>query len=265
MPNRTIRDWTDSWTIQELSSDEERFLIRLMMKADDFGRFHANTNALKSFLFPLLPDVRLEQVRQWRDKCADVDLISLYRDKNGKDFLLINNFGQRLRQMKTQFPAPCGHKECKLKTECLQHDDRLSSGCQRIDDNLSVEEKGREAKRIEEKGRETRKRENPPPDFSSTEIPSENEVLLYAEMQSIPERSAKSFYAWMEFEEKWINDKTGKLRPWKRRLKQWAEEDKLKGSNGKGIGNSQKVDRNQDNANRNVKGQYDGVGLVVDD
>lgn len=261
MPNRTIRDWTDSWTIQELSSDEERFLIRLMMKADDFGRFHANANALKSFLFPLLPDVRLEQVRQWRDKCADVDLISLYRDKNEKEFLVINNFGQRLRQMKSQFPAPCGHLGCKLETECLRHDGKLSADCQQTDDNLSVEGKGIEAKRSEGRG-DAQEREPAPPDFSSTEIPSEKEILLHAEMQGIPERSAKAFYSWMDFESKWIDQKTKKLRPWKRRLKQWSDEDKLKGSNGKRSSGSQTVDRNKGTSNEGRADDYADLGKV---
>jgi len=39
MPNRILRDWTDSDRVNSLSAEAERLFIRLIMKADDYGRY----------------------------------------------------------------------------------------------------------------------------------------------------------------------------------------------------------------------------------
>jgi len=254
MPQRMVRDWTDSWTMQQLSSDEERFFLRLMMKADDFGRFHACPNALKSFLFPLLPDIRTEQVRKWRDTCVDVDLICLYRDEKNREFLVINKFGQRLRTMKTQFPAPCGHNGCKTLTSCQHGDVKMLAKCQHDDSILSAEEKRTEEKRTEEKG-------NPHAQNGSGEIPTLDEVKVAASMMGILEASAIGFWEWHEINNAWR--KNGTLIKWRLKLPKWASNDKEFKTNGKRIGNSQTVDRNQGTANAGKANQYANLGRVV--
>ena len=104
MPNRILRDWTDSFAVHELSADEERFFVRLLMKADDFGRFHGSSKLLKAALFPLhsLDD---QEVAKWRDKCSTEGLIDVYEDDRGRVFLEVKNFNQRTRATTSKYPA----------------------------------------------------------------------------------------------------------------------------------------------------------------
>jgi hypothetical protein len=104
MPNRILRDWTDSFAVHELSANEERFFVRLLMKADDFGRFHGSPKLLKAALFPLhsLDDGALVK---WRDRCATAGLIDVYEDDRGRVFLEIKNFNQRTRATTSKYPA----------------------------------------------------------------------------------------------------------------------------------------------------------------
>lgn len=102
MPNRVIRDWTDSERVDLLSFQAEVLFIRLMMKADDYGSYHANPKLINSFCFPL-KNIRETDISRWLQELASVGLIVLYTAEN-KQFLQIINFGQRLRQMKPKFP-----------------------------------------------------------------------------------------------------------------------------------------------------------------
>lgn len=105
MPNRIIRDWTDSLKIDSLKFEEEVLLLRLMMKADDFGNFHANSKMIKSLCFPLKDSIRLSDIDRWLGSLETAGLIRRYEAK-GTHFLTIINFGQRLRQTKRLFPDP---------------------------------------------------------------------------------------------------------------------------------------------------------------
>lgn len=111
MANRILRDWTDSDKIDSLSSDAERFFTRLIMKADDFGYFHAHPSLIIAALFPLKIDkIDLEDVEQWIDECERSGLILTYT-VNGRKYLQIKNFSQRLRIMTPKFPQPAD--ECQ--------------------------------------------------------------------------------------------------------------------------------------------------------
>lgn len=125
MPNRILRDWTDSFTINALDVNAERFFVRLIMKADDFGRFHADTRLLKASLFPLLPDTRESDISRWLAECEKTGLLRVYVDGRGRNYLEIANFKQRTRQSESKFPAPDG------KTAA---DDKTTTGNGRSDD-----------------------------------------------------------------------------------------------------------------------------------
>ena len=104
MANRVLRDWTTSELVDELSADAEVFFTRLIMKADDYGSFYANTKLLKSALFPL-KELKPAKIQVWIDECVIAGLIFLY-SVDGKDYLRIINFNQRLRNMRNAFPHP---------------------------------------------------------------------------------------------------------------------------------------------------------------
>jgi len=105
MANRILRDWTDSDKINELSPLAERFFTRLIMKADDFGRFYANTQLLKANLFPLQLQTKDSDLEKWLTECVNCGLIKLYFFKS-KAYLQIENFNQRLRRMISKYPDP---------------------------------------------------------------------------------------------------------------------------------------------------------------
>lgn len=105
MPNRILRDWTDSEIMNNLSVHAERFFVRLIMKADDYGRFYANVKLLKSNLFPLSDTVRDADVSRWMAECQKAGLILVY-EVNQKLFLQIENFKQRLDRAKEKYPPP---------------------------------------------------------------------------------------------------------------------------------------------------------------
>lgn len=105
MPNRILRDWTDSFTMDELDAHAERFFVRLIMKVDDFGCFHADSRLLKANLFPLKADVRDTDISRWIAACEKAGLITIYNVAM-KEYLQIVNFNQRLRQKQNKFPLP---------------------------------------------------------------------------------------------------------------------------------------------------------------
>jgi len=119
MPNRVLRDWTNSERFDELSSDAEIFFTRLIMKADDFGGFYGNTKLLKSHLYPL-KDFAHSKIEPWIRECANIGIISYY-EVEGIRYVRINDFGQRTRIMKSKFP------------ECPTNDGHMTDMCLTID------------------------------------------------------------------------------------------------------------------------------------
>jgi hypothetical protein len=104
MPNRVLRDWTNSERFDELSTEAEVFFTRLIMKADDFGGFYGNTKLLKSHLFPL-KEFKHSRILPWIKECADIGII-IYYEVDDKQYVRIVDFGQRTRIMKSKFPEP---------------------------------------------------------------------------------------------------------------------------------------------------------------
>lgn len=127
MAKRLLKDWTASSKIDAISVEAEVFFTRLIMKADDYGSYHANPKLLRSALFPLR-EVTLQQIGAWVFECIEVGLIFSY-EADGKEFIRINEFGQRLRSKTNVFPHPA--------------DNALTSGGQPAA-NMRLEEKRRE-------------------------------------------------------------------------------------------------------------------------
>ena len=133
MPNRVLRDWTDSEKVDTLSFQAEALFTRLIMKADDFGCFHANPKLLRAYCFPL----RIDQIKEadiclWLAECESAGLLFIY-SSNNKQYLRINNFGQRLRIMRHKFPEPT---ETQLPEVVKGDTQLLSNNLRSIDSNL---------------------------------------------------------------------------------------------------------------------------------
>ena len=107
MPNRILRDYTDSLRFDGIPADAERLFIRLIMKADDYGRYHAEPRLLRSGCFPLSDHLRVNDLIRWLDELSSRQLILRY-EVGGRKFLALVNFGQRLRTSRAKFPPPDG-------------------------------------------------------------------------------------------------------------------------------------------------------------
>lgn len=101
-----LRPWINSEKVNTLSVYSERFFTRLIMVVDDYGCFHANEKLLRSNLFPLLLEVVKEaDISRWLTECQKAGLIVIY-DADGKKYLQILDFRQRLDRAKAKYPLP---------------------------------------------------------------------------------------------------------------------------------------------------------------
>lgn len=117
MPSRLIREGIiESERVNRLSGPAELFYRRLMNRADDYGRFHANPALLRASLFPLQLDRYSESdVKQMLSECtapAPHPLIIIY---DGGKHLQIMNFKQQTRSP-SKFPQP-SQDELLIKCE----------------------------------------------------------------------------------------------------------------------------------------------------
>jgi len=105
MPTRLLRDWTDSFAVDELDVHAERFFVRVIMVVDDYGRFHADPRMLRSKCFPLKTDIRDSDITRWLAACEKTGMLRCYRDGSRRALLEICNFKQRSRT-DSKFPSP---------------------------------------------------------------------------------------------------------------------------------------------------------------
>ena len=138
MPERLLRDWTDSEAVDQLSWPAECLFVRLIMKADDFGRYHGNPKLLKSLLFPLKDGLRDADISRWIAECETAGLIRVYTDKvSGKPFIEIRKYGQRLRTKKAKFPDENG----SLSADCSKvRQNAAECGKVRLEEEVEVED-----------------------------------------------------------------------------------------------------------------------------
>jgi hypothetical protein len=106
MSRRMLRDWTDSKKVDMLSAEAERLFTRLIMKADDYGGYHAEPALLIAFLFPYkTKKIKEADIERWLTECEEAALLVTF-DHDEKRYLHIFEFGQRLDKAKAKFPFP---------------------------------------------------------------------------------------------------------------------------------------------------------------
>jgi len=239
MPSRILRDWTDSLRFDGLSAEAERLFTRLIMKADDYGRFHADPRLLRAGCFPLSENLRANDIDRWLDELSTRQLILRY-EAAGRRILAIINFGQRLKQSRWKFPPPPGEPDNFLPMAANSPGSSPNSpgssrnfrevpgttGKSREADGHSPEDPaGREEKRNEPEldlgsDAETRRESAaaPPP---LAERPNEAEFLAECQRRLVPEWFAR---------EKFLSIDAGgweKIRNWRSKAGQvrcWYEE-----------------------------------------
>ena len=147
MPVRLVRPWTDSEKVDSLGDAAEVFFLRLIMCADDYGRFTADPRLLKAALYPLR-DVRVADMTRLLQKCEHSGLIAVYNGANGKPYAAIKNFGQRTRAKTSKYPAPPDElptNNSHLSDMCPSHDSHMTA----LDGDEDGDEKKRENARAQ--------------------------------------------------------------------------------------------------------------------
>jgi len=107
MPTRMIRDWTDSSRFDGISAEAERLFCRLLLKADDYGRFHADPRLVCSLCFPFGGETP-QAITRNLDELERRGLVVRYQAESGRPVLAIPRYGQRLKQSRAKFPPPAG-------------------------------------------------------------------------------------------------------------------------------------------------------------
>jgi hypothetical protein len=229
MPNRIIREgWVESEAVDALSCEAERFFIRLCLKADDYGRFHAHPQLLKSHLFPLRETLRSTDIAAWLAECEKAGLVRCYAVAR-KRYLLIPKFKQRFRAKESKFPPPP-----------LQADDEHASdtrpSCAHGDGD------GDEVSETKTQGEgDGRDGALAAPHIPSV-IPSVKEVEEYGVMHGVPVDYCRHYHAVCSEKHRWLVGKPGaeRLIGWQSEMKRWWEKDRTTWkSKGKCLGGKQ--------------------------
>ena len=109
---RTIKPefWGDYRMAQELSRDERLFYIALWNQADDEGRFLAHPRRLLGAVFPYDEDITAKHVREWLNKLAATDRLTLYT-VNSEPYAQLTHFSKHQkinRPQPSRIPPPDG-------------------------------------------------------------------------------------------------------------------------------------------------------------
>lgn len=109
MPNRILKESIkSSHEIDQLSFFQECVFYRLIVSADDFGRYYGDSVLLKSFLFPRKEDIKAADIDAALSIMNKIGLISLYQDEKGDRYLQFVSWRkhQQQRSNKSKFPDP---------------------------------------------------------------------------------------------------------------------------------------------------------------
>jgi len=205
MPNRILRDYTDSLAFDGMSADAERLWTRLLVKADDFGRYHADPRLVKAGCFPLLDTLRTNELARWLDELSHRSLIFRYEAK-GRSYLAIPRFRQRLRQETSKYPPPDGEPADWRPT-----DDRQVTDSGRLE--TEEETKRRE---VEE---ETKRKEKAKAKAAQARASSLQEVESFFHSEKLPSSDAK--YFWLKCEENGWKNGGHPILNWRMTVQKW--------------------------------------------
>lgn len=220
MPNRIIREgFLDSEPINSMNDFNQLMFVRLLLVVDDYGRIDARPELLRSKCFPI-SDRRLSDISQSITELASKELIFLY-EVDCKQYLEIKEFRQRLRVMKSRYPAP---SDGQLSDRCL-----TTVGVNpNLNPNIEVEER-----KINTGTK------------SQFKKPTIQEISDYCKERK-NNIDAESFFDYYE-SRGWFVGKY-KMKNWQAAIRTWEKNNFNSGKNGK-----QSFEKNLDNKYSNLK------------
>lgn len=105
MPNRILREGLlDAPAIAQAGEAAEVLFIRLILVADDYGRFDGRVTVICRRCWPAGGPGEADVLERLKTLAA-CELVVMYQ-VDGKPYLFIPNFRQRSRAMKSKFPPP---------------------------------------------------------------------------------------------------------------------------------------------------------------
>jgi hypothetical protein len=223
MPNRMLRDWTDSEKVNSLSPQEERMFLRLIMKADDYGCYYADTRLLRASLFPLLIDtVREADISRWMAACQKAGLIVLYEVAN-KRYLQIVDFKQRLDKARAKYPLPNENHAVDVFPEFVNEFPGEVETEVEVEPELEKKLKEKKATKVD----------RPPPKKKAIQhLFSESIIFDSAEFEKAISgtvyQEANIGYYW-EIIKNWSDSKNAKKADWLATAKNWMARDMTEG------------------------------------
>lgn len=137
MPNRVLREGIlESYDVDKLNWAAEVFYRRLMSKVDDFGRFSADVRLLRAALYPLkLDKVSDRDTQGWLQATEKAGLVKVY-EVDGKSFLELQKFNQRVRSSESKYPAP-PENDSHVTDTCQTDDRHMTVTCQTNDSHVT--------------------------------------------------------------------------------------------------------------------------------
>ncbi len=214
MPTRILRPGlTTSRRWNTLDWPAQSLYIRIITLADDFGRFDADPQILRSYAFPLRDDVNLLSLAGMCQQLADSGLVEFYNCHEGKQYLQVTKWHERARS-KSKYPAQ-SDQICQQSADNSQQsaDTCMLPTPYALRLTPSPSPHAGNARAIPQNG--------------DAQFPTWEEVRLIAEMRAVPESSAKSFFDHHEGNNLWLNPQ-GKLINWMVKMVSWAATDRAK-------------------------------------
>jgi hypothetical protein len=196
-----------------LSAEAERLFTRLIMRADDYGRFHGEHRLVKANCFPLADDIKAADIGPWLVDLADRGLIILY-EVDGRKTLAIANYGQRLKKSRVKFPPLPGMEPTWLP----EFDSFLPLG------NDFREVPGSSGKFPPEgntKGTRTRTEPEPEPDIEGPKKTRATLPEVVSFMSEIELKTADAEYIFHSWESNGWTRNGKPVKDWKAQIRSW--------------------------------------------
>ncbi len=109
MPNRILREGILSSERVDKIADDPAYEVlyrRLFSVVDDYGRFSGDPRIIRAAIYPLRLDSQpASKIRDHIAACEEAGLLMTYL-VDGKPYLELSDFHQRLRRMVSKYPSP---------------------------------------------------------------------------------------------------------------------------------------------------------------